>query len=71
MLCTFHRAGEQVMYEIRLVTGSSEFEMIIQQPDGTETVERFADNTGVDRRARELQEQLLTDGWWLASDPRR
>jgi hypothetical protein len=25
----------------------------------------------VDERARELQHQLVNDGWWLASDPRR
>lgn len=71
MLWTFHRKGEQLVYEIRLSADAPGFELAIRQPDGTETVERFTDSTGVDRRSLELQQQLLNDGWWLAGDPRR
>jgi hypothetical protein len=71
MLWTFQRKGEQLVYEIRLSADTGGFELAIHQPDGTETVERFTDSAGVDRRALELQQQLLNDGWWLAGDPRR
>jgi hypothetical protein len=71
MIWTFHRKGEQLVYEIRRAPDATGIELVIQQPDGTETVERFADHSGVDRRALELQRQLLKDGWWLAGDPRR
>lgn len=71
MLWTFHREGKQLVYEIRVSADARGFDLVIRQPDGTETVERFPDSAGVDRRALELQQQLLNDGWWLAGDPRR
>lgn len=71
MLWTFHRDGKQLVYEIHMSVDDQGFDLVIHHPDGTETVERFPDSDDVDRRARELQQQLLNDGWWLAGDPRR
>jgi len=71
MLWSFHKGGEHLVYEIRSRTEAKGFELIIRKPDGSETVELFDDNRGVDRRAEELQRELLHSGWWLAGDPRR
>ena len=71
MLWSFHRGSEHLVYEIRNRTDAGGFELIIRKPDGSETIERFADHTEVDRRAAELQRELLDNGWWLAGDPRR
>jgi hypothetical protein len=71
MLWSFHRGGEHLVYEIRNRIDAPGFELIIRRTDGSETVELFDDHTSVDRRAEELQRDLLHTGWWLAGDPRR
>lgn len=71
MLWSFHRNGEHLVYEIRTRTDADGFELIIRSPDGTEKIELFDDHVAVDRRAEELQRELLDKGWWLAGDPRR
>jgi hypothetical protein len=71
MLWSFHRAGEHLVYEIRTRADAEGFELIIRSPDGGEKVELFNDHVAVDRRAEELQRELLDNGWWLAGDPRR
>lgn len=59
------------MYEIRTRSDAAGFELIIRKQDGTETTEHFDDHASVDRRAEELQRELIESGWWLAGDPRR
>jgi hypothetical protein len=71
MLWTFHRQGQRLVYEIRSALDAPGFELAIQQPDGTETIELFVDHVAADHRSQELQRQLLNDGWWIAGDPRR
>lgn len=71
MLWSFHRGGEHLVYEIRTRADAPGFELIIRKPDGVETVEYFTDHLAVDRRAEQLQRDLLETGWWLAGDPRR
>jgi hypothetical protein len=71
MLWSFHKSGEHLVYEIRPRADAPGFELLIRRPDGSETVELFTDHTEVDRRAEELQRELLGSGWWLAGDPRR
>ena len=71
MLWTFCRQGQQVCYEIRLATDGPEFELVLRFANEPERVERFADSVALNRRALELEEKLLGDGWWLAADPRR
>ena len=71
MLWSFHRGGEHLAYEIRTMPGAEGYELIIRKSDGTETIELFEHHTDVDRRAEELQRELLDSGWWLAGDPRR
>lgn len=70
MLWSFHREGKQLTYEIR-TPAEETYEIVIHEPGGGERVERFHSAAAVDERARELQQQLVSDGWWLASDPRR
>lgn len=71
MLWSFHRDGEHLVYEIRTRADAAGFELIVRNPDGAETVELFDDHIAVDRRAEQLQRELLESGWWLAGDPRR
>ena len=71
MLWSFQRGAEQLVYEIRRAVDGDGFELLIAQHDGTETIERFDDHVAVDRRAAELRQQLLDQGWWVAGDPRR
>jgi hypothetical protein len=70
MVWSFHRDGKQLTYEIRS-TAEGLFEILIHEPDATDRIERFHSAAAVDERARQLQKQLVDDGWWLASDPRR
>jgi hypothetical protein len=70
MLWSFHRDGKQLTYEIRTPEKDT-FEIIIHEPGREDRIERFHSAAAVDDRARELQQQLVDDGWWLASDPRR
>jgi hypothetical protein len=71
MVWTFHREGKRLTYEIRPTPDQSAFEIIIHEPEGAERLEQFDSAAAVDERARLLQQQLVNDGWWLASDPRR
>jgi hypothetical protein len=71
MLWSFHRDGKQLSYEIRPTPEGAAFEIVIHEPEGSHRVERFETAAEVDERARQLQQQLVNDGWWLASDPRR
>jgi hypothetical protein len=71
MLWSFHRDGKQLSYEIRPAPDGVAFEIVIHEPEGTDRVEQFDTANEVDERARQIQQQLVNDGWWLASDPRR
>jgi hypothetical protein len=71
MVWSFHRDGKQLSYEIRPAAESAAFEIVIHEPEGSHRVERFDTAAAVDERARQIQQQLVNDGWWLASDPRR
>ena len=71
MLWSFHRDGKQLTYEIRSTSEEGGFEITIHEPDREDRIERFETAAEVDERARQLQQQLVDDGWWLASDPRR
>jgi hypothetical protein len=71
MLWTFCRQGQRVCYEIRLVSDGPGYELVVRDEHGRECVEQFLDSASLNRRALELEEHLLGEGWWLASDPRR
>ena len=68
MLWTFHRAGQQFHYEIRRAENDSDFELVLYQPEGNQTIERFADSGALNRRTQELQRSLLEDGWFISAD---
>jgi hypothetical protein len=71
MLWTFYRDGRCLNYEIRQALDGSGFELIVRYPDGREVSERFTDSGALNRRALELQNNLLNGGWFVAGDPRR
>ncbi|HUE89752.1 MAG TPA: hypothetical protein VMO26_27055 [Vicinamibacterales bacterium] len=39
------------------------FELVVLQPDGSESVERFADSEALLRRQAELEQSLASGGW--------
>jgi hypothetical protein len=47
------------------------FELVVIHPDGRQTTEQLADSAALNRRALELQRELLADSWFISSDPRR
>jgi hypothetical protein len=71
MLWTFHRRGQRFHYEIHQAENGLGFELVLYHPDGRQTTERLADSAALNRRALELQRELLADSWFISSDPRR
>jgi hypothetical protein len=63
MVWFYERQGNFIRCETRDVTQVRAYELVIVRPDGTETVERFADSASLDRRQQELQSTLVHDGW--------
>jgi hypothetical protein len=60
----FEKHGAYLRCETRDVPGRpGHYELVIVQPDGTETVERFAGSETLMRRQQELESQLATTGW--------
>jgi hypothetical protein len=60
----FERKGSFVRFETRDVAGQPDsVELVIVQPDGTETVERFLSSDQLYARQLELQSTLAHDGW--------
>ena len=63
MVWFYERQGTFIRCETRDVAHVRAYELVIVQPDGSETVERFADSASLDRRQQELQSLLVHDGW--------
>jgi hypothetical protein len=63
MVWFYERQGTFIRCETRDSTGRAGFELLIVQPDGTESVERFDDSSTLERRQNELQSRLAHDGW--------
>jgi len=57
----FERRGQYLRYEARQTSGG--YELRIVEPDGTETVEEFAESEELTARQIEFERQLATDGW--------
>ena len=67
MLWTFYRDCRHVSYEIRLSAYGPGYELVVRLPDGSERLERFDDSNALNRRALEVQWNLVADGWWSAN----
>jgi hypothetical protein len=74
MLWFFTRDAAQVDIEVRRVPHSDAFDLIVDYPDGSESVERFHDARKLVKRTLSVQHQLIRDGWVPTSpgqSPRR
>jgi CheY-like chemotaxis protein len=63
MLWFYRRAEEQIACEIRIAFDGRAYELHILQPDGTRTIERYADVTAALRREHELERTWKAQGW--------
>lgn len=63
MIFFFEQRGQYVRCELLpLPDGGSE--LIVTAPEGGQTVEILHDSAQVTRRMTELQESLISAGWW-------
>jgi hypothetical protein len=63
MIFFFEQGGRYVRCELLpLPDGGSE--LIVTEPEGEQTVEILGDSAEVTRRMTELQQSLLSAGWW-------
>jgi len=61
MFWWFERSGKFLRYEAR--ASGNGFEFCVIDPEGAETVERFADSRDLARRQAEFEHIVKTDGW--------
>jgi hypothetical protein len=60
----YERQGSFLRFETRDVPDRAQtFELVVVQPDGTESIERFADSHTLLRRQAELELTLASGGW--------
>jgi len=62
MFTWFRRGGEFLRYEAREISRNA-YELTILLADGTERVERFADQDALTHRQVALQQELEQQGW--------
>jgi hypothetical protein len=62
MFWWFERAGEFIRVEV-LQLASDTFELRLIRPDGSETVETFANALELGKRQEELQREVKQQGW--------
>ena len=63
MVWFYERQGTFIRCETRDASAPGGFELVIVEPDGTESVEQFDDSAALERRQQELQSTLTHDGW--------
>lgn len=66
-----HDDGRQIHYEVRHAMDEAGFELVVHYPDGRQGCERFGNAAALNRRALEIQQELLDDGWFVGGTPRR
>ena len=63
MIFFFEQKGRYVRCELHTLPDGAA-ELIVTPPEGEQTVEILEDSAKVTRRMAELQESLLSAGWW-------
>lgn len=63
MIWFFTRGPAQVDIEVRRVPDTGVFELVVDYPDGSEGVERFADPRKLVARTLAVQHRLIREGW--------
>ena len=63
MIWFFTRDSAQVDIEVRRLSETGLFELVIDYPDGSEEVERFRSPKRLVKRTLAVQHRLLREGW--------
>jgi hypothetical protein len=63
MIWFFTRGAAQLDIEVRRVPHTGAWELIVDYPDGTETVERITNPRKLVNRTLTVQRRLIRDGW--------
>ena len=63
MIWFFTRGPAQLDIEVRRVPDGGAFELIVDYPDGTETVERITNPRKLVERTLKIQRRLIRNGW--------
>jgi len=62
MLWWFEREGLKTQVEV-LHLASGEYELHVIEADGVEHIEKFTDAAELAKRQRQIQDQLVSQGW--------
>ena len=62
MLWWFEREGLKTQVEV-LQLSSNEYELHVVEADGVEHIEKFTDAVALAKRQRQIQDQLVSQGW--------
>jgi len=63
MVFFYEREGAFLRCEARTAENGPGFELVIQQPDGSEKIEYFDDSAALTLRQKALEAELESDGW--------
>jgi hypothetical protein len=63
VIWSFNRACAQVDIEVRRGLECSAYELVVDYPDGSETVERFENPRQLVERMLRVQRRLMREGW--------
>ena len=63
VIWSFNRAAAQVDIEVRRGLECSAYELVVDYPDGSETVERFENPRQLVERMLRVQRRLMREGW--------
>lgn len=63
MVWFFHRNRQYLRCEVRTKRESPRYEILLEYPDGTVSVETFEDERSLTARWNALQDHLLQEGW--------
>jgi hypothetical protein len=63
MVWFFHRNRQYLRCEVRTDREGSRYELLLEYPDGTVTVEQFDDDSSLTARWTALQHRLHQEGW--------
>ena len=63
MFYFFRRGAASIRCEVRTDTWGDGYELIVDRPDAMVCVERFDASPDLNRRWREIERDLIRDGW--------
>jgi len=63
MFYFFRRGAASIRCEVRTDAGGEGYELIVDRPDAMVSVERFGAPPELNRRWREIEARLISEGW--------